>query len=265
MPTVSRPDGVAISYTDTGATSARGAPTLVFSHGILMDASMFDAQVAEFATVHRCLTWDQRGHGETGLVTDAFTYWDSAHDLVAILDDAGVDTAVLIGMSQGGFLSMRAALDKPKRVHALVFIDSQAGVEAADAAPLYKSMADDWATNGYDEGVATFVAELILGPADHQPWLDKWRSLPQEQVRQPVDTLLDREDLTDRLGEITQPSLVIHGTADASIPMELAVRLADGLPNCRGLVDIPGAGHASNVSHPEQVNEAIREFLRTLD
>jgi pimeloyl-ACP methyl ester carboxylesterase len=261
MPTISRPDGAQIHFTDTGGDG----PVLVFSHGILMDASMFDAQVAEFASSYRCLAWDQRGHGDTGLASAPFTYWDSAHDLVAILDDAGVDNAVLIGMSQGGFVSLRVALEAPDRVRALVFIDSQAGVEAEDAAPLYKSMAENWATNGYDEGVAHFVADLILGPADHEPWIAKWRNLPQEQVLQPVNTLLGREDLTERLAEVAQPALVIHGTADASIPLEIGRRLADGLPDCRGFAEIDGGGHASNVSHPVQVNDAIATFLRTLD
>jgi 3-oxoadipate enol-lactonase len=261
VPAIDRPDGVRIAYTDTGGD---GLP-VVFSHGILMDASMFDAQVAEFGSAYRCLTWDQRGHGETGMVSEPFTYWDSAHDLLAILDDAGVETAVLAGMSQGGFVSLRVALLAPERVRALVFIDSQAGCEAEDAAPLYKSMAENWARDGYDEAVAAFVADPILGPAPHEPWLDKWRSYPKEQVLQPVNTLIERDDLTARLGEIAQPSLVIHGTADASIPMERAQQLADGLPNCRALVDIPDAGHAANVSHPEQVNEAIREFLASLD
>jgi 3-oxoadipate enol-lactonase len=261
VPTTSR-DGVALAYNDTGGAG----PVLVFSHGILMDATMFDAQVAEFSASYRCITWDQRGHGATGLARDPFTYWDSAADLLAILDAAEVDSAVLLGMSQGGFVSLRVALVAPGRVRALVFIDSQAGLEAPEAAPLYQQMAENWAANGYDDGVARYVADLILGPtADVDPWLDKWRALPKEQVLQPTYTLLGRDDLTDRLGEIAAPALVIHGTADASIPMDRAQALAKGLPSCRALVDIPEAGHASNVTHPQQVNEAIRTFLSTLD
>jgi len=163
-------------------------------------------------------------------------------------------------------VSLRVALLAPERVRALIFIDSQAGTESAEAGPLYQGMAENWATNGYDENVARYVADLILGPTvDATPWLDKWRDLPKEQVLQPVYTLVRRDDLHDRLAEIMQAALVIHGTADASIPMDLAEQLAKGLPNCRALVDVPEAGHASNVSHPEQVNEAIREFLSTLD
>lgn len=261
MPTVTRPGAPPIVYTDTGG----GRPVVVLSHGILMDASMFDAQVAALTPAYRCITWDQRGHGATGLVTDAFTFWDSAEDLLAILDAAGVDSAVLLGMSQGGFVSLRAALLAPDRVLGLVFLDSQAGQEADDAAPLYRGMAETWAQDGYDPAVAEFVAALIIGDqrasADYEPWTAKWAGFPKEQVLQPVYALLDRDDLTGRLGEVTVPALVIHGGDDAAIPMARAEALAAGLPDCRGVVRVEGAGHAGNVTHPEPYNRAIRTFL----
>ena len=191
MLTVTRPGGPTLAYSVTGSGSA-----LVFSHGILMDATMFDAQVAEFGSAYRCLTWDQRGHGATGVVAEPFTFWDSAADLLAVMDDAGIDRAVLIGMSQGGFVGLRAALLAPDRVRGLVLLDTQAGLEADDAAPLYRSMAENWDRDGYDADVAGFVAGLILGPADHAPWMDKWRAQPKEQVLQPTYTLVERDDLT---------------------------------------------------------------------
>jgi pimeloyl-ACP methyl ester carboxylesterase len=83
-------------------------------------------------------------------------------------------------------------------------------------------------------------------------------------VLQPTYTLLAREDLTVRLAEVAHPALVIHGDDDAAIPMERAAVLAAGLPNCRGLVSVPGAGHAGNVSHPEPYNRAILHFLASL-
>ncbi|MDX6285461.1 MAG: hypothetical protein QOG53_946 [Frankiales bacterium] len=261
MPTVERSGQPSLFYTDTGGPG----PVVVFSHGILMDASMFDAQVAALAPAYRCISWDQRGHGATGMVNDAFSYWDSADDLLAVLDQAGVESAVLVGMSQGGFVGLRVALNAPDRVRGLVFLDSQAGLEADDAAPLYRGMAETWAVEGYDPAVAAFVATLILGEsADPAPWLAKWAAYPKEQVLQPTYTLLAREDLTVRLAEVAHPALVIHGDVDAAIPMERAAVLAAGLPNCRGLVSVPGAGHAGNVSHPEPYNRAILQFLASL-
>jgi pimeloyl-ACP methyl ester carboxylesterase len=262
MPTVRRAGQPAIAYTDTGGDR----PAVVFSHGILMDQSMFDAQVAALAPAYRCISWDQRGHGATGMVTEEFSFWDSVDDLLAILDDAGVGSAVLIGMSQGGFVSLRVALRAPDRVRGLVFIDSQAGLEAEDAAPLYRAMAETWAQEGYDPAVAGFIATLILGEhADPEPWTAKWNAYPKEQVLQPTYTLLSRDDLTDRLGEVPHPALVIHGGADMAIPLERAETLAAGLPGCREpVVVVDGAGHAGNISHSEPYNRAILTFLTGL-
>ena len=119
---VAAANGIEINYADSGGQG----PAVVFSHGYLMDHSMFDRQVTALAPQYRVITWDQRGHGGTR-ATGAFTYWDSAADVLALLDQLGVERAVLAGMSQGGFLSLRAALTAPDRVQALVLIDSQAG------------------------------------------------------------------------------------------------------------------------------------------
>jgi pimeloyl-ACP methyl ester carboxylesterase len=79
--------------------------------------------------------------------------------------------------------------------------------------------------------------------------------------------LVQRDEITDRLGEISPPTLIIHGSADAATPMWNAEQLRDGIPDVRGLVVIEGAGHAANMGQPErvdQVNRAIADFLHSL-
>ena len=136
---VTAANGIEINYTDSGGEG----PAVVFSHGYLMDHTMFGRQVTALAPEYRVITWDQRGHGGTR-ATGAFTYWDSAADVLALLDHLGIERAVLAGMSQGGFLSLRAALTVPDRVRALVLIDSQAGQEDPANAPGYEQMHQAW-------------------------------------------------------------------------------------------------------------------------
>ena len=78
----------------------------------------------------------------------------------------------------------------------------------------------------------------------------------------PYRTLVGRDDISDRLGEINAPAIVFHGEADAAIPMDKAEQLLKELGQCEELVRIPGAGHASNLSHPDEVNGPLRDFLR---
>jgi 3-oxoadipate enol-lactonase len=255
-------NGIGISYSDTGGDG----PPVVLSHGYLMDSSMFDAQVAALAPEYRVITWDERGHGGT-TATAPFSYWDSAADVLGLLDHLGVGQAVLGGMSQGGFLSLRAALLAPDRVRALLLIDSQAGLEDPALVPAYEEMEQIWLAQGPDP-VRDVVATIILGPADGtvawQPWFAKWASADRDALQFAFRCLMDRDDLTGRLGEISCPALVLHGTADAAIPMARAEALLAGLAGPAALVQIEGGTHASNMSNPDQVNLALLEFLRAL-
>ncbi len=252
-------NGQHIYFEDSGG---RGMP-VVLSHGLLMDHEMFAPQVDALRPHYRVITWDQRCHGLTESTTDPFTYWDSADDLAGLLDHLGIERAVLGGMSQGGFVSLRFALRYPERVRALVFFDSQAGAEDPDKAETYAVMQKVWEAEGLHDPMAEIIAAITFGSdwPGRGPWIEKWRRMPREQGRQMFNPLVDREDIHYRLGEITAPALVIHGTADAAIDMDLAERLCSGLANCHGLVQIEGAGHSANLTDPEPVNRALLEFL----
>jgi 3-oxoadipate enol-lactonase len=244
-------------YEDSGGSG----PPVLLSHGFLMDHSMFAPQVDALAGEFRVITWDERGFGQTP-ADAAFTYWDSADDALALLSHLGIERAVLGGMSQGGFLSLRAALRAPQRVAALVLIDTQAGTEPAEALPAYEAMNDEWRAHG-PAAVQEAVAGLILGPAvDPQPWFDKWAAAPLDAFDFPFRCLADRDDITDRLGEIGCPAIIFHGDEDQAIPMSRAEALLQGLSGCEDLVVVKGAAHAANLSHPEQVNGPLLDFLR---
>ena len=81
---------------------------------------------------------------------------------------------------------------------------------------------------------------------------------------EPTNCLFDRDDLTDRVSEITCPTIIFHGTADLSIEPDKAQALSDLLPGSTGVVLIEGGPHASNLTHPEQVNGPLLEFLGSL-
>jgi 3-oxoadipate enol-lactonase len=254
-------NGQRIRYEDSGGNG----PPVIFSHGFLMDREMFVAQVVALSPEYRVVTWDERGFGETEFDGEPFTYWDSARDCLGLLDRLGIGEAVLGGMSQGGFLSLRAALLAPDRVRALVLIDTQSGVEDPERLPAYRQMQQTWLEHGPVDELTAAISALIIGdPVVSEPWIAKWRELPREAMMEPTETLFAREDIGDRLGEITCPAIVFHGTADASIELEKGQALCQALSGCRGLVTVKGAPHASNMTHPDQVNGPLLEFLGSL-
>jgi len=99
-------NGQQLYFEDTAGTG----PVVVFSHGNLMNSQMWAPQVEALRGEFRCVVWDERLHGRTKDDGDLYTYWDSADDLLGLLDHLGVEQATLVGHSQGGFLSLRAAL-----------------------------------------------------------------------------------------------------------------------------------------------------------
>ena len=257
-------NGQQIFYQDSGGD----APAIVFSHGLLMDHEMFAPQVAAFQDSYRCIVWDERAHGRTaGDETPApFSYYDSADDLAGLLDHLGIESAILAGMSQGGFLSLRCALTHPDRVRALILLDTQAGLENPDHLPGYTQMIETWATHGLPDEIADTIAGIILGADAKQTaqWQGKWRGWQAHNLLAAFHTLTTRDDISARLGEIEQPALVVHGDADMAIPMARAEQLAGSLADAE-LVAVPGAGHAANLTHPQPVNAAIESFLKRID
>jgi pimeloyl-ACP methyl ester carboxylesterase len=254
-------NGQRIRFDDTGGDG----PPVILSHGFLMDREMFAPQCDSLAPEFRVITWDERGFGETEFDGEPFTYWDSAQDCLGLLEHLRIDQAVLGGMSQGGFLSLRAALLAPERVRALVLIDTQSGPEDPERLPAYRQMQATWLEGGPVDELAQGIASLIIGdPVLSEPWIAKWRKLPRESMRAPGDTLFDRDDITDRMGEISCPAIVFHGTADQSIELEKGKALCQALSGCTGVIVIDGAPHASNLTHADEVNGPLREFLRSL-
>lgn len=254
---VAEVNGQSIAYDDTGGDG----PALIFSHGFLMDRTMFSDQVRALADTYRCVSWDERGFGDTP-VDGPFTYWDSSDDLIALMDHLGIETAVLIGMSQGGYLSLRATLAHPDRVRGLVLIDSGVFMDDDEALDGYAGMLAHWQSDAPLGEVGTMVAGLIIGePTLMEKWINIWESRDRSTVKHPGDCLLGRDDISGRVDEITCPVLVIHGTEDLAVPIATAEQLCADLPDCRGMIPVPGAAHASNMTHPEVVTTAIAEYL----
>jgi pimeloyl-ACP methyl ester carboxylesterase len=255
-------NGQRLYYEDTGGDK----PVIAFSHGLLMDHTMFAPQIAVLRDQYRCIAWDERGHGGTGQVRELspFTYWDSAEDLAHLLGHLGVASAILVGMSQGGFLSLRCALKYPALVRALVLIDTQAGPEDRTQLMGNRALADFWLANGPSDALLDNAERVLLG--ENWPgaaaWREKWWHFQPRHFLECLTTLGEREDLTDRLRDIRAPALVIHGTADVAIPVARAEALAHGLNADLRLIE--GAGHAANLTHPAAVNAALERFLGAL-
>ncbi len=108
------------------------------------------------------------------------------------------------------------------------------------------------------------VAGIIIDHPEHdRVWIARWQAARYELLREPGRCLLERDDISDRLGEITCPALVMHGRVQRFGHRSRAAPRpwSAGLIGAAGVVVVDGAAHAANLTHPEPVNAALLRFL----
>jgi pimeloyl-ACP methyl ester carboxylesterase len=261
MPEIER-NGAHLYYEDLGS-----GPALLLSHSWFCDGRQWPQVPALLEAGYRVLNLDQRGHGRSGPHRQPFTMWDLAEDLVAVLDDAGVDRATLVGLSIGGFASIRAALRHPERVAALVLANTSAGPAAATGRAKATLLAPVARTSrGWPVVMGPLIGTLF-GPTTRreQPELvARWREifLAQDPASMLVmmRAFMDRDDLTDRLQEIAAPTLVIVGEEEVDPGVLASARIAARVPGARFAV-LPATGHLSAIELPRAFESRLLEFL----
>jgi len=241
-------------------------PTVVFSHGTLMDRTMFDPQLDALSDEYRAIAYDSRAR--TDRWRGPYDLNDLADDCVSVMDALTVDRAVLVGMSMGGFMALRFALRHPERLAGLVLIDSKADAYTEAERAEYGAMVDQLeGVEDVPRELAELVTTTLFGettrrerPEQVEHWLNRWLTYPSAAVKYEIESWLDAPDLTDRLAEIDVPVLVVHGEEDVAIDSTRAKSMLEHFPDGR-FVGVPGAGHSSNTEQPDVVNEALRAFL----
>jgi 3-oxoadipate enol-lactonase len=251
-----------LHFEDTGGSG----PAVLFCHSFAMNGAMFSPQLTAFAGRYCCITWDQRGHGQSP-ASGSFTLWDSARDALALLDRLEIDRAIFVGTSQGGFVSLRAALLAPDRVRGLAVM----GTSAATEDPVQKAAHEQLhatffgSPDGPPEPVLDMLVQAFFGQRfDPGPWREHFRCLPKDQATYSFRALVDRDEVVTRLKRITAPTLVLHGTADPYYPPSHGEEIAKGVADCRGFVLVEGGAHFLSLTDPEPVNTALQELFEAL-
>lgn len=258
-------NGQEIFFEDSGGT---GFP-LIMMHGFLMDQSLFDPQVKALAPEFRCIRFDARGFGKTIWDKSPFSLYDTASDCVRLMDHLGIDKAVVVGMSQGGYAALRLALHFPRRIAGLVLMSTWAGVDDEVTKGQFRQARDTWVNAGPLDPLVESYATFFLGPkeaseAHWKKWIPRWKAYSGTAIFHAMNNLLDRDDISGLVSRIQAPALVTHGDADRGMPMALGKRLSEALPNCKAFVPIHGAAHAANYTHADAINPGLLEFLRTI-
>lgn len=254
----------------TPAYDERGSGRpVVFSHGTLMDRTMFDPQVEALAGSYRVIAYDHPAR--TGGWAEQYSLGDLVDNCIGLLDALEIERCVLAGMSMGGFMAIELALRHPERLDGLIIIDAIAGDYSPEERVLFKAEFDKLDIDGsVPREWAEWVAPLVFGskafernPALVEHWLGRWCTYPARSVLSEARAWIDKDDRTDAIRAIQTPTLVVHGQDDVVLALDRAAPMAELIPNAR-LVAIADAGHSANLEQPGPVNAAIGEFLSGL-
>lgn len=241
-----------------------GRPVLVCLHGATMDHRMFNAQAPAVQDEYAQLVWDARGHGQSRPMGEMTTISDYVNDLVAVLDDAGLERVVLVGQSLGGLTAQHFYRRYPERVQAMVVIGATpiafplAFLEMTAlqyTVPMFRV----WPWDSLKSLVARTIA---VKPEVRRYALEVMNSMPKEDflhIWSVVTTAVSRTGYPEH--KIHVPLLLTHGEHDVTGTIRRdAPRWAAYEPDVRWEV-IPDAGHNANQDNWQVFNPLLLDFL----
>jgi pimeloyl-ACP methyl ester carboxylesterase len=233
-------------------------PPIVLLHGWALDLHSWDSLVALLAPRFTVLRFDRRGFGLSGGAPDIHA---NVSDLLALLDAAGIDRPVLVGMSQGARLAIHFSLEHPQRTRALV-LDGAPALEAESELPLarYRSLLES-------QGPAALQREVLRHPLMqlHGTAPAAARLLADVVARYGGQDLLHppKSRRKPDLGAITAPVLILNGSDDSGERREAGRGLQIAIPGASHLM-LQGAGHLAMLDNPAAYAQALDTFCATL-
>ena len=249
---------------------AGSGPPLVLIHGHGLDSRMWDDQFAPFAAHYRVVRYDMRGFGQSAVVGEIpYTHEE---DLAALLDldYLAIARAAILGLSSGGAIAIDFALAYPAKTRALIVVDAALGGHAwsEEWSARWKGLRQTARTADAFAANEQWLAHPLVAPAQEQPAVAArlrqmvtgysgwhWGNRDPQRGSEPP--------ATERLRDITAPTLVILGERDLSDFHVIADTIIEQVSGARKLV-LPGVGHMANMEAPEQFNAGVLGFLAAI-
>ena len=233
-------------------------PALVLAHGGGGSHLSWWQQVPEFSNGHQCVTFDHRGFGLSYETPDGPGATAFVEDLRGLLDHLGIENAVLVGQSMGGWTVLGFAATYPQRTSALVLCDTTAGMDDPDVNAEQNRIAQRAAGGLIPKAFAPEFADRE--PALHFLYgeINALNHLPAKLL----GGLFGLEFKVDALNEHRIPTLLVWGDQDLLIPAPTMDLMARRIPHARTAL-IRGAGHSVYFEKADEFNSILSEFMRT--
>lgn len=250
---------IELNYTIQGE-----GPWMTLSHSLACDHSMWNDQLEVLSRHFKVLCFDTRGHGASSAPNGPYTLESLADDAFHLMQHLGIQQTHWLGLSLGGMIGQTFTLKYPGMVSSLTLAATTSrGLPAAPA--LWAERARTARTQGMPALLDSTLARWFTAPS-HEARLPVIERIAASILATPAEgyaaccEAISGLDLTDRLGAITCPTLVIVGEDDQGTPPAMSRIIHEHIPGSR-LALIAQAAHLVNAERPEAFNQALIEFL----
>jgi pimeloyl-ACP methyl ester carboxylesterase len=235
---------------------------ILFHHGIGASAGLWAAWFPALADAHRLVSFDMRGYGRSHIPAADFAWSleQMVDDLFAVADGAGLQRFHLVGESIGGTVALAAALARPQRIATLTVSNGAHLGASIQRAELWRRQLDEGGSKGWSD---IFLRDRFHDDAlsaDQRAWFaaqqEKW---PRESILNALRVLIGT-DLSARLKDIAQPTLLLHPDGSPFIPVPVMAELHRLLPDAE-LNVIGHSRHGLPYSHATVCASLLRAFL----
>ncbi len=248
-------DGISIAYERHG----KGLP-LVLLHGYPVDHSIWEPMLPLLENDFDLILPDLRGFGQSQVAGRDFAISDFAADVAGLLDQLEIKKAAVAGHSMGGYAALAFARAYPGRLLGLGLVSSQVLADTPENKAGRYKQAEAILANGVGDVAETMSAKLTNRP-DLQAWAKALilRQSPEGLARA-LRAMAERPDSTSLLPGFRLPVILVHGLADALIPIERARSVKAAVPGAH-LTEIPDVGHLPMMEAPQKTAEAFKVLL----
>ncbi|NQV73189.1 alpha/beta fold hydrolase [bacterium] len=251
-----------ISYNDVG----EGEVPVIFLHGYPFNKSTWNQQVEYLKASNRVIAMDMRGFGNTSGENTTLSIDLFADDVIGLMDHLSVETAIICGLSMGGYIALNAQKRYPSRFEAMILCDTQCGADSAEGKQKRYDTIDTIESGGAKEFKEGFVQKVFCEHSlTHKKDLVEAlatvvSSTSQQALTAGLVALAERTESCSTLADIAIPTLILCGREDALTPVALSIFMYEQIEGSM-LHVIENAGHVSNLEQPDEFNLLLKEFV----
>ena len=258
-------NGLNLNYSLAGESAA---PPVLFVHGFPFSLEMWREQIdAVAAEGFRAVAYDIRGHGMSDVGDGQYTIESHVDDLFALLDHLKIPKSVIVGLSMGGYIALRALEREPGRFVGAVLCDTRSEPDTDEGRVKRAASVRSVKKSGSYAYAADYVKMMFAqetfsaNPAAVESIRQIISRTPPLSIAGTLIALAARTDTTASLEKISVPTLILVGERDAVTPLPSSQSMKAKIPGAE-LHIVPGAGHLSNLDNPAYFNEKLLAFLK---